>query len=54
MLLHEGPADTTSYLIMGYAVIFTVMALYVWSLSARNKSLKADLDILDQFEESAD
>lgn len=50
-LLQEGPADTMSYLIAGYAVIFGVMLLYVASLYIRNRNLKQDLEVLEELEE---
>ena len=40
------PADTTNYMIAGYAVIFGTMLLYIFSLLVRRKNLKQDLEIL--------
>lgn len=50
-LLQEGPADTLSYLIAGYAVIFGVMLLYLASLAIRTRNLKQDLDVLEDLQE---
>lgn len=51
MLFQEAPADTTIYMIAGYAVIFGVMLIYLISLSLRRRSLKEDLRILEDLEE---
>ena len=45
-LLQVGPADTTSYMIAGYAVIFGVMFLYVLSLVVHKRNLEKDLEVL--------
>lgn len=50
-LLQEGPAETTGYMIAGYAVIFGVMGLYLASLFIRRRSLKQDLETLDELQE---
>ena len=49
-LLLEGPADTTSYMIAGFAVIFGVMLLYVLSLYIRKRSLEQDLEVLEELQ----
>lgn len=46
----EGPANTLSYFIAGYAVIFGVMALYLVSLIMRQVNLKRDLEMLEDME----
>lgn len=51
-LLQEGPAQTTSYFIAGYAVIFGVMALYLVSLIVRRRNLTQDLETLQELEKS--
>jgi hypothetical protein len=38
----EGPADTQVYFIAGHAVIFGLMALYVFSLWLRGRNLRQD------------
>ena len=57
MFFHEGPAETTNYMILGFAFIFVPMALHVWSLISRRKNLELDLEeleALDNFEQSLD
>lgn len=44
--LQDAPANTTSYMIAGYAVIFGVMALYLVSVMVRFRNLKQELEIL--------
>jgi hypothetical protein len=50
LLLQEGPADTTSYMIAGYAVIFGVMLLYLISLLVRQRNLQKDLEVLEEIQ----
>ena len=50
LLLQEGPADTTSYMIAGYSVIFGVMLLYVISLMVRQRNLQKDLEVLEEIQ----
>jgi hypothetical protein len=55
ILLQEGPAETTNYMILGYSVIFGVLAIYLVSLYLRQRNLKRDVELLqelDQQEES--
>jgi hypothetical protein len=47
----EAPANTLSYFIAGYAVIFGVMAGYLVSLLVRHKNVRQDLDMLRELEE---
>jgi hypothetical protein len=51
MLLQEAPANTTSYMIAGYAVIFGVMLVYLISLYLRRRNLEQDLDVLNEIGE---
>jgi hypothetical protein len=44
----EAPAETTDYMIAGFAVIFGLMFLYLVSLNVRNRNLKLDLEILEE------
>lgn len=39
-------------MIAGYAVIFTVMLVYLISLSIRRRNLKQDLEVLEDLERS--
>ena len=50
MLLQEGPADTTSYMIAGYAIIFGVMLIYLISLLVRQRNLQKDLEVLEEIQ----
>jgi hypothetical protein len=50
MFFQEAPADTTTYMIAGYAVIFGVMLLYVISLYIRKRNLERDLEVLQEIE----
>lgn len=50
MLLENVTPDTTDFMLLGYALIFTVMLLYVWSLYRRANSLKKDLEVLEEAE----
>ena len=49
-LLQEGPANTTSYMIAGYAIIFGVMLLYLISLLVRQRNLQKDLEVLEEIQ----
>ncbi len=46
----QGPADTLSYMIAGYAVIFTVIVVYLASLVIRWRNLRQDKEMLEQME----
>ena len=50
MLLQEGPANTTSYMIAGYAIIFGVMLIYLISLLVRQRNLNRDLEVLEEIQ----
>jgi hypothetical protein len=50
MYLQQGPADTMSYMIMGFAVILGTMALFVLSLIIRFQNLRKDQAVLDEIE----
>jgi len=51
LLLQEGPANTTDFMIAGYAVIFGVMLIYLASLYLRRRNLKQDLEVLRELDE---
>jgi len=51
MFLQEGPADTSGYMLFGYAVILVTMAFYIVSIRVRSKNLQKDLELLTEFEE---
>jgi hypothetical protein len=46
--LQDGPANTSSYMIAGYAVIFGVMLIYLISLLVRQRNLQKDLEVLEE------
>jgi len=50
MFFQEAPANTTTYMIAGYVIIFGVMLLYIISLYLRNRNLERDLDVLQEIE----
>ena len=50
LLLQEGPADTTNFMIAGYAIIFGVMLVYLISLLVRQRNLNKDLEVLEEIQ----
>jgi hypothetical protein len=50
LLLQEAPAETTNFMIAGYAVIFGVMLIYVISLLIRKRNLERDLEVLEEIQ----
>ncbi len=46
----QGPANTLNYMIAGYAVIFTVLAIYLVSLVVRVRNLRQDKEMLEDLE----
>lgn len=50
LLLQDGPAETTNFMIAGYAVIFGVMLIYLISLNVRRRNLRQDLEMLQELE----
>ncbi len=49
-LIQDAPLETTNYMIAGYAVIFTVMLIYLASLAIRSRNLKQDIEVLEEIE----
>ena len=49
-ILQQAPAETTRYMIAGYAVIFSIMLIYVISIFIRRRNLKRELDMLKEIE----
>lgn len=49
-LLQEGPAETTGFMIAGYAVVFGVMLIYLISLYLRRRNLEQDMEVLQELE----
>ena len=50
-LLQNTPAETTGYMIAGYAVIFSIMFIYIMSLISRTRNLKRDMETLKELEQ---
>jgi len=51
MFFQEAPADTTTYMIAGFVVIFGVMLLYLISLYIRKRNLENDLEVLEELDQ---
>jgi hypothetical protein len=51
MLFEQMPPDTVKYMIDGYVVIFSVMAIYLISLFLRWRNLQRDLRTLEEMQE---
>ncbi len=49
-ILH-APAETTRYMVAGYAVIFSVMLLYILSMVVRRRKLERDIALLNEMEQ---
>jgi hypothetical protein len=50
LYLQEAPAETTNFMIAGYAVIFGVMLIYLVSLLVRKRNLEKDLEVLEEIQ----
>ena len=46
----SAPADTTNYMILGFAFIYGPTFLYVWSLISRRKKLEKEIAVLEDLE----
>ena len=51
MLALDAPANTVSYMIAGYAVIFGLMVIYLISLVIRHHNLNQDIKMLEELED---
>ena len=49
--LLDAPANTTNYMIAGYAVIFGAILIYLLSLYIRQRNLNQDMQVLDSLED---
>jgi hypothetical protein len=49
-LLQEAPAETTPYMIAGYAVIFSIMLIYILSIFIRRRNLKRNMEMLEEMQ----
>lgn len=50
MNLQLAPADTVSYMILGYTVILGAMGLYILSLWIRFRNARRDLEMLTEID----
>jgi hypothetical protein len=50
MFFQEATPDTSGYMIAGYAVFFIISAIYLISLTIRNRSLQRDLETLESLD----
>jgi hypothetical protein len=50
MLTNFGPAETTNYLIFGFAVIFGTLILHIASIAIRARNLSADLLLIEDIQ----
>jgi hypothetical protein len=50
MLFQDPTPNTLGYMIAGYGIFFLVSATYVLSLFIRNRSLKRDLETLEDLD----
>jgi hypothetical protein len=50
MLFQDPIPNTLAYMFAGYGIFFLVSAIYVLSLFVRNRSLKRDLETLEELD----
>ena len=50
-VFQQTTAQTTNYMILGFAVIFLTIGIHLWSLYNRAGRLKKDLALLEEMEE---
>ena len=48
--VQQGPAETTGYMVAGYAVIFGIMLIYLVSLILRTRNSRQELELLQELE----
>ena len=48
MFLQDAPADTASYMILGFGVILGLIGLYLVSLAVRWRNAERDLRMLEE------
>jgi hypothetical protein len=51
MLIQQGPADTLTYMLLGFAVILGVMGLYIANIALRFRNMRRDLKVLEDIAE---
>ena len=47
----QAPADTTDFMILGFAVIFGTMGLYALSFISRFRNLRKDYALMQEIEQ---
>lgn len=52
MFLQDAPADTFSYMLLGFGVILGTVALYILSLWIRRRNTRRDLALLEEMKPS--
>ena len=50
MFFQDAPPDTSSYMILGYAVFFGISIIYLISLAVRRRNLERDLQTLEELQ----
>lgn len=50
LFFQQGPAETTNFMVLGFAVIFGTMLLHLVSLNSRRRNMQRDLDLLEEIE----
>lgn len=50
MFLLEGPADTFSYMVLGFGVILGIIIVFVVSLFTRARGLARDLALIESMQ----
>lgn len=50
MLFQQGPAETTNFMILGFAFIFVPILIHIWSLYSRANRLKKDMQMLEELD----
>lgn len=49
-MLIQAPADTMDFMLLGFAVILGTMGIFILSIVMRFRSLKQDLEILEEID----
>jgi CcmD family protein len=48
LLVRYPTPDTSGYMVLGYAFIFLAIAIYLISLYIRQRSMKRDIELLEE------
>jgi CcmD family protein len=49
-LFFDPTPDTSRYMVLGYAFIFIVIAIYLLSLYIRQRRMKRDIELLEELD----